>query len=113
MVMYIAEIPNRTSPSAILLRESFRENGKVGNRTLLNLSSWPQSRVDALRLLLRGEFDHGVGSDPTSGPVFGLLHALKQVASDLGIASTLGQQRLGKLALFLVLARVAHQGSRL
>lgn len=111
--MYIAEIPNRTSPPAILLRESFRENGKVKNRTLLNLSSWPRGRVDALRLLLRGEFDHAAVSDPTSGPVFGLLHALKQVATDLGITSALGQQRLGKLALFLVLARVAHQGSRL
>jgi transposase len=111
--MYIAEIPNRTSPPAILLRESFRENGKVKNRTLLNLSSWPKARIDALRRLLRGDFDNLSVSDPTSGPVFGVLHALKQVASDLGIPSALGQHKLGKLALFLVLARVAHQGSRL
>jgi hypothetical protein len=111
--VYIAEIPNRTSPPAILLRESFRENGKVRNRTLLNLSSWPKPRVDALRRLLRGEFDHASVSDLTSGPVFGLLHTLKQVATDLGIASALGQHQLGKLALFLVLACVAHQGSRL
>ena len=111
--MYIAEIPNRTSPPAILLRESFRENGKVKNRTLLNLSSWPKPRIDAFRRLLHGEFDHASLPDPTSGPVFGVLHALKQVASDLGIASALGQHQLGKLALFLVLARVAHQGSRL
>ena len=111
--MYIAEIPNRTSPPAILLRESFRENGKVKNRTLLNLSSWPKARIDALRRLLRGDFDQASVSEPTSGPVFGVLHALKQVATDLGIPAALGQQRLGKLALFLVLARVAHQGSRL
>jgi hypothetical protein len=52
-------------------------------------------------------------SDPTSGPVFGLPPSLKQVATDLGITSALGQQRLGKLALFLVLARIEHQGSRL
>jgi transposase len=111
--MYIAEIPNRTSPPAILLRESFRENGKVRNRTLLNLSSWPKPRIDAFRRLLRGEFDNVLPCHPTSGPVFGLLHALKQVATDLGIPAALGQHKLGKLALFLVLARVAHQGSRL
>jgi hypothetical protein len=55
--MYIATVPNRNSPSAILLRESFRHNGKVKNRTLANLSHWPAARVEALRRLLRGEFD--------------------------------------------------------
>jgi transposase len=111
--MYVAEIPNRTSPPAILLRESFREDSKVKNRTLANLSSWPAARIDALRRLLRGEFDHLSASAPTCGPIFGVLHALHQVASALGLAGALGQKRLGKLALFLVLARVAHQGSRL
>ncbi|MCX6930353.1 MAG: transposase [Verrucomicrobia bacterium] len=112
-VMYVAEIPNRTSPPAILLRESFREDGKVKNRTLANLSSWPTCRIDALRRLLRGEFDQLSAPEPTCGPVFGLLYALHQVAASLGVAGALGQKRLGKLALFLVLARVAHQGSRL
>jgi len=111
--MYVAEIPNRTSPPAILLRESFREGAKVKNRTLANLSSWPAARIDALRRLLRGEFDQLSASDPICGPVFGVLHALHQVASSLGLAGALGQKRLGKLAMFLVLARVAHQGSRL
>jgi transposase len=111
--MYVAVIPNRTSPPAILLRESFREDSKVKNRTLANLSSWPAARIDALRRLLRGEFDYLSASDPICGPVFGVLHALHQVASSLGLAGALGQKRLGKLALFLVLARVAHQGSRL
>ena len=111
--MYVAEIPNRTSPPAMLLRESFRQDGKVKNRTLANLSSWPAARIDALRRLLRGEFDQLSASDPICGPVFGVLHALHQVASSLGLAGALGQKRLGKLALFLVLARVAHRGSRL
>ena len=111
--MYVAEIPNRTSPPAILLRESFRAGGKVKNRTLANLSSWPTCRIDALRRLLRGEFDQLSAPEPTCGPVFGLLYALHQVAASLGVAGALGQKRLGKLALFLVLARVAHQGSRL
>ena len=111
--MYVTEVPNRNSPPAILLRESFRQDGKVKNRTLLNISSWPAPRIAALRRLLRGELDGDPASEPTCGPVFGLLHALNQVASDLGITAALGHTRLGKLALFLVLARVAHQGSRL
>lgn len=111
--MYVAVIPNRNSPPAILLRESFREDGKVKNRTIANISSWPAPRIAAFRLLLRGELDLASTAEPTCGPVFGLLHALHQVASDLGITGAVGHKRLGKLALFLVLARVAHQGSRL
>jgi hypothetical protein len=111
--MYVAEIPNRTSPSAFLLRESYRENGKVKIRTLSNLTSWPRPRIQALRRLLRGELDTASLPEPTSGPVFGLLHALKQVADDIGLSSALGKSELSKLALFLVLARIGHQGSRL
>src|ERR1700745_175014 len=108
--MYVAEIPNRNSPPAILLRESFRKNGKVKNRTIANLSSWPRARVEALRRLLRGELDDPAVSDPTLGPTLGVLHALKHVAAELGIGPALGQNQAGKLGLFLVLARVAHQG---
>src|SRR5256886_424509 len=111
--MYVAEVPNRNSPPAILLRESFRKNGKGKNRTIANLSSWPRPRVDALRRLLRGELDDTSVSDPTMGPTFGVLHALKHVAAEIGIGPALGQSKAGKLDLFLVLARVAHQGSRL
>jgi transposase len=53
--MYIAVIPNRNSPPAILLRESYREGSQVKNRTLANLSHWPAPRIEALRALLRGE----------------------------------------------------------
>jgi transposase len=53
--MYITAVPNRKSPPAILLRESFREHGKVKNRTLANLSHWPAARIEALRALLRGD----------------------------------------------------------
>ena len=111
--MYVAVIPNRNSPPAILLRESFRQGGKVKNRTLANLSPWPPARIAALRRLLKGELDQLGELVPTSGPVFGLLFALKQVADSLGLTAALGKTRLGKLALWLVLARVAHQGSRL
>lgn len=112
--MYITTIPNRNSPPAILLREAFREGGKVKNRTLANLSHWPPARIEALRRALRGDFDQAELSEaPTLGPIFGLLYVLKQIADTLGITAALGKTVLGKLALFLVLARLAHRGSRL
>ena len=52
--MYVARVPNRGSPPAILLRESYREDGKVKNRTLANLSRWPEDKVDALARVLKG-----------------------------------------------------------
>jgi len=55
--MYISVVPDRNSPPAILLRESFRQGGKVKNRTLDNLTHWPAERVEALRRALRGDFD--------------------------------------------------------
>jgi transposase len=52
--MYIEHVPNRDSPPAILLRESYREGARVRKRTLANLSKWPASLVEGLRVLLRG-----------------------------------------------------------
>src|SRR5712671_2688043 len=53
--MYVAVIPNRGSPPAILLRESYREAGKTKNRTLANLSRWSAERIEQLRAVLRGD----------------------------------------------------------
>ena len=53
--MYIAIVPNRHSRPAVLLRESYREEGKVKNRTLANLSTWPLPQVETLRRVLKGE----------------------------------------------------------
>jgi hypothetical protein len=74
-------VPNRHSPPAILLRESFREGGKVRTRTLANLTSWAPARIEALRRALTGEFD-GLSGDlpPTCGPIFAVLCVLKQFA---------------------------------
>ena len=52
--MYVAKVPNRGSPPAVLLRESYREDGKVKNRTLANLSRWPEDKVEALAAVLKG-----------------------------------------------------------
>ena len=112
--MHIHTIPNRNSRPAILLRESCREGSEVKKKTLANLSHWKPERIEALRRALRGDFDGVVGDvEPVNGAIFGTLFALKWVADWLGISRALGKGRWALLSLFLVLARVAHQGSRL
>src|SRR5512139_2541975 len=96
--MYIATVPNRTSPPAILIRESYRDREKVKTRTIANISHWDPARIEALRRALRGDFDHLAAADPTMGPVFGLLFALARIADSLGITAALGKSRPGKLA---------------
>jgi transposase len=53
--MYIATVPNRNSPPAILLREGWREGNKTRQRTLANLSDWPAEKIETFRRLLRDE----------------------------------------------------------
>src|SRR5271154_1761235 len=54
LAMYIETVPNRGSPPAILLRESYREGKSVRKRTLLNLTNWSPEHVEGLRGVLRG-----------------------------------------------------------
>jgi hypothetical protein len=112
--MSIATVPNRHSPPAILLRASFREGSQVRPRTLANLTSWAPERIEALHRALKGEFD-GLSGDlpPTCGAIFAVLFVLKQLADRLGLTRGLGKGRRAKLALLLVLVRIAAQGSRL
>jgi hypothetical protein len=112
--MYITAVPNRHSPPAILLRESFRDGDKVRTRTLANLTSWAPERIEAMRRALKGEFDGLTGDlQPVCGPIFAVLFVLKQLAERVGLLRVLGTERWAKLVLFLILARVAAQGSRL
>lgn len=75
--MYIASVPNRKCPPAIVLREPYRDQGKVKTRTIANLSHWGPERIEALRKALKGDFD-GMDGDAVSGEIFGVLFALKQ-----------------------------------
>src|ERR1700757_1300001 len=88
--MYVARVPNRGSPPAILLRESYREDGKVKTRTLANLSHWPDRKVDALQRALKG-------SPAQQGPgAFEITRSLPHghVAAVLGTARALGVEEL-------------------
>lgn len=53
--MYIATVPNRNSPPAILLREGWRDGKKTRQRTVANISHWPPAKIETLRRLLRDE----------------------------------------------------------
>jgi Transposase DDE domain len=92
VVMYVVKVPNRGSPPAILLRESYREDGKVKNRTLANLSSWPEAKVDALARVLKGQPPPAADLDGASGITRSLPHG--HVAAVLGTARALGLEEL-------------------
>jgi hypothetical protein len=88
--MYITRVPNRDSPPAVLLRESYREGGKVKNRTLANLSSWPEAKVEALARALKGLPPAGLEG------MFEIARSLPHghVAAVLGTARQLGLEEL-------------------
>jgi Transposase DDE domain len=92
VVMYVVRVPNRGSPPAILLRESYREAGKVKNRTLANLSSWPEAKVEALARVLKGQPPPAAGLDGAFEITRSLPHG--HVAAVLGTARRLGLDEL-------------------
>jgi len=92
VVMYVVRVPNRGSPPAILLRESYREAGKVKNRTLANLSAWPEAKVDALTRVLKGQPPPAAPLDEAFEITRSLPHG--HVAAVLGTARRLGLDEL-------------------
>ncbi len=90
--MYVARVPNRGSPPAVLLRESYREAGKVKNRTLANLSSWPEAKVEALSRVLKGQPPPAADLDGAFEITRSLPHG--HVAAVLGTARDLGLAEL-------------------
>ena len=54
--MYIETVPNRNSRPAVLLREGWREGPRTRKRTLANLTDWPAAQVQALRAVLKGDY---------------------------------------------------------
>ena len=116
--MYIESVPNRNSPPAILLRESWREEGKVRKRTLANLSCLSTEVIEGLKLLLRG----GVAV-PSAEAVFTIERSLPHghVAAVLGSARGCGAAswfagapaQLQPVLLAMLVARVIEPASKL
>lgn len=116
--MYIESVKNRNSPPCVLLRESWRQDGKVRKRTILNLSKWPQPLVAGLRKLLRGGVAVRDVADSFEilrsrphGHVAATLGSLRQLRLD----SLLDPQpsRYRDLACALIVARILQPRSKL
>src|SRR6202041_2789863 len=117
--MYVATVPNRGSPPAILLRESYRENGKVMNRTLANLSDWPAEKVQSLRAVLRGDRLAPVGEGGFEirrslphGHVVAALATARQIGLD-DLLPRRGTRRHRALAFGLIIARLLDPAAKL
>jgi DDE family transposase len=124
--MFIDTIPNRKSPPAILLRESYREGGKVKKRTLANLSKLPQRLIDGIRALVNG----GTVATPEAGKqeehgfkiVRALAHghvaAVRGMMRKLGLDRTLQgrtqvERRVRDLVEAMLIQRIIAPGSKL
>jgi hypothetical protein len=116
--MYIESVPNRNSPPAVLLRESYRDNGKVRKRTLCNLSDWPVAHIEGLRGVLKGGTVIAAERD-----AFSVTRTLPHghVAAALGTARKIGLDRIlgpdgdrcRDLVLALLVSRILDPASKL
>jgi DDE family transposase len=115
--MYIESVPNRSSPPAILLRESFRENGRVRKRTLANLSDWPTTLVEGFRTLLKGgvavaEEGIAIRRALPHGHAAAVLGTIRAI----GLDRLLGKptdKRLAPLTIALIASRLVSPASKL
>lgn len=115
--MHIHIVPNRTSPPAVLLRESYRDGDKVKKRTLANLSSLPMDQVELIRAVLRGErlvpaaetFD--IIRSRNHGHVDAVMIAMKQLGFGALVAAKPCRER--DLVLAMVAARILAPNTKL
>ena len=119
--MYVERIPNRNSPPAILLRESYRDGDKIRKRTLANLSDWPPAKVEALRCVLRGDAVAPVGREALSmqrslphGHVAAALGTLRKLGLDRLLSQGGRQPKLEvALCIAMIVARLIEPASKL
>jgi hypothetical protein len=116
--MYIENIPNRNSPPAILLREAYRQDGRILKRTLANLSKWPPHLVEGLRVLLKGgtaveslETAFDVSRSLPHGHVAAVLGTLHKIGLDRIIEHRDSRQR--RLVIAIIVSRIIDPGSKL
>ena len=116
--MYIEAVPNRNSPPAVLLRETYRQDGKIRKRTLCNLSHWPTAHVEGLRGVLKGGVVIAAGQDAftiTRSLPHGHVAAALGTARRIGLDGILGLDgnRCRDLVLALLIARILDPTSKL
>ena len=116
--MYIEAVPNRNSPPAVLLRETYREGGKIKKRTLLNLTSWPPEQIEGLRIILKGGTALPPGERPFAiarslphGHVAAVLGAIRETGLDRILGPENNRPR--KLILAMIVSRIIAPLSKL
>jgi len=116
--MYIESVPNRNSPPAVLLRETYRQNGRICKRTLCNLSHWPTAHVEGLRGVLRGGTVIPAERDAftvTRSLPHGHVAAALGTARKIGLDTILGPDgnRCRDLVLAMLIGRILDPASKL
>ena len=117
--MYVARVPNRGSPPAYLLREGYRENGKVKTRTLANLSHWPLAKIERLRRVLRDEALSAAEEELTMlrslphGHVAAALGTARKIGLDRLLAAGQAPPHMVALVLAMIIARIIDPASKL
>jgi hypothetical protein len=116
--LYITTVANRNSPPAVLLRESYSEQGKVKPRALANLSEWPQTKIDILRSVLAIELMQSAATQRfeieravTYGHVAAALCRLRRIGLDQILPRR--PERLATLILVMNVARVIETATKL
>lgn len=115
--MFIESVPNRNSPPAILLREGWRENGKINKRTIANLTGWPPELVEAMRMVLKGKklrpVDEcfAIARSTPQGHVAAVLGTLRKLGVDTLLASRPCRER--DLIVALLVERLLSPASKL
>lgn len=108
--MYIERVPNRRSKPTILLRQAWREGKKVRKRTIANLSAWPEKKIQAMRLLLKGETmvpaTHAVAIEESLpyGHIRTVLKAIQSLELERVISSRPSQYR--NLVVAMIVQRI-------
>lgn len=118
--MYLETVPNRTSRPAVLLREGWREQGKIRKRTLANLSDWADERLEALRAVLKGDLSFRAAAAPQPfdivrtrphGHVVAALGSLRRSGLATVIAARRSPER--ERVLGMIVARLLDPRSKL
>jgi transposase len=120
IAMYIEKVPNRNSPPAVLLRESYREGDQVKKRTLANLSKLPDDIIDNLKLALKGatlSMNEGIPNhfevirSLPHGHVMAILETIKKLGLDKIISEK--SSRIRNLVVAMIVARIINPKSKL
>jgi transposase len=115
--MYIAAIPNRGSKPTIIIREGYRENGKVKNRTIANITHWPKEKIEALRLVLKGKKVAPVDQlfKKLSSKHHGHVHAVLKTLDRLGLNKFISAKRCRERDIIVaaITARICEPDSKL